>query len=330
MKELIVNFTKQLKEAVQIADHVDLSPASHEIANVVISGMGGSGIGGNMASEIAAPEATIPIIINKDYFLPHFVSHNTLVIISSYSGDTEETIMALEEAFRRDAHIVCITSGGKIKQLAEKKNLDLILIPSGLPPRAAVGYSLVQLLHILSFHGIISKLYTKDIKKAIDLLDAEEGHIVRDAKETAAELEGKGLVIYSTAGMESVALRFRQQVNENSKLLCWNNTFPELNHNELQGWREKNNKLAVVIFRNETDYLRTSKRIDISEEIISHYDASIKQVYSKGNSILERILYLVHWGDWVSYYLAERKGIDTMDIKVITYLKSELAKVEEF
>lgn len=330
MKKLISDFTRQLKNAGEIAEHVHLSSATHQINNVVICGMGGSGIGGNMAAEIAAPEAAIPIIINKDYFLPHFVSHNTLVIISSYSGDTEETIMALEEAFRKDAHIVCITSGGKVKELAQKMNLDLVLIPSGMPPRAAVGFSLVQLLNILSFHGIISKLYQKDLKKAIELIDTEENCIVRDAKETAEELDGKSLVIYSTAGMESVALRFRQQINENSKLLCRSNIFPELNHNELQGWREKNDNLEVVIFRNGTDYQRTSKRIDISEEIISHYDATIKEVYSKGDSILEHILYLVHWGDWVSYFLAQRKGIDTMDIKVITYLKTELAKVEQF
>ena len=283
-----------------------------------------------MAAEVAAPEASIPVIINKDYFLPHFVSHSTLVIISSYSGDTEETIKALEDALSKGAHIICVTSGGKIKELAQKKNLDIILIPTGMPPRAAVGFSLVQLLYIFSFYGIISKLYKKDLVKAIALLDLEEKRIVRDAKETALELEGKNIIIYTTAGMESVALRFRQQVNENSKALCWNHVFPELNNNELQGWREKNDRLAVVLFRNSTDYSRTSKRVDISKDIISNYDATIKEVYSKGSSILERILYLVHWGDWVSYYLAERKGIDTMDIKVINYLKSELAKVEEY
>lgn len=330
MKKLITDFTKQLKHAMEIAEHVRLSTAKNQIINVVISGMGGSGIGGNMAIEVAAPEANIPIIVNKDYFLPHFVSQNTLVIISSYSGDTEETVMALEEAIVKGAHIVCITSDGKVKKIAEKNNLDIILIPSGMPPRAAVGFSLVQLLHVFNFHNIISESYKKDLTKAIELLDVEEGHIVRDAKETAWELEDKNVIIYSTSGMESVALRFRQQVNENSKLLCWNHAFPELNHNELQGWRKKNDKMAVVIFRNDSDYLRTSKRVDISKEIISHYDATIKEVYSKGSSILERILYLVHWGDWVSFYLAERKGIDTMDIKVIKYLKSELAKVEEF
>lgn len=329
MKNLIGDFTKQLKHATEIAEHVQLSPALHEIRNVVISGMGGSGIGGNMAAEIASAEASIPIIINKDYFLPHFVSHDTLVIISSYSGNTEETVKALEEAVSKGAHIVCITSDGKIKLLAQRFRLDLVLIPGGMPPRAAVGFSLVQLLHILNFHGIISSLYKKDLTKSISLLDSEENNIKRDAKRTAQELEGKNIIIYSTAGMESVALRFRQQINENSKCLCGHHVFPELNHNELQGWREKNDKLAVVMFRNETDYRRTAKRVDISKDIISHYDATIKEVYSKGNSLVERMLYLVHWGDWVSYYLAERKGIDTMDIKVINYLKSELAKVEE-
>lgn len=330
MKKLITDFTKQLKHAVEIAEHVHLSATTNRISNVLISGMGGSGIGGNMATEIANTEAEMPIIVNKDYFLPNFVSKNSLVIISSYSGDTEETVKALEEAITRNAHIVCITSGGKIKQLAKEHNLDIILVPTGMPPRAALGFSLVQLLHILNFYGVISAKYKTSLTRAIELLDTEESNIVRDAKQTALELENKNIIIYGTAGMESVALRFRQQVNENSKRLCWHNVFPELNHNELQGWKEKNNKLAVVIFRNETDYLRNAKRIDISKEIISHYDATIKEVYSKGSSQLEHMLYLIHWGDWLSYFLAERKGIDTMDIKVINYLKSELAKVEEY
>lgn len=330
MKKLISNFTNQLKDALDIAEHIEFTDFKTEIRNVVISGMGGSGIGGNIIAEAVASEIKVPIIVNKDYLLPHYVNSKTLVIISSYSGDTEETLKALNNAIEKEANIVCITSGGRVADIAARKNIDLVLIPKDMPPRAAIAYSLVQILHILNSNFIISPDFKKNLLAAINLIDTEEKNIVRDAKETANLLLGKLPIIYSTAAMESVAVRFRQQLNENAKLLCWHNVFPELNHNELQGWKEKNNNVAVIIFRNETDYSRTAKRIDISSEVISHYDASIKEVYSKGNSQLERMLYLIHWGDWVSYFLAEMKGIDTMDIRVITYLKSELAKVEEY
>jgi glucose/mannose-6-phosphate isomerase len=330
MKKLISNFTNQLKHALEITQCTELTPFKKEIKNIIISGMGGSGIGGNIVSEAVASKVTIPIIVNKDYALPNFVGKNTLVIISSYSGDTEETVKALNEAITLESKIVCISSGGKISEIATKKNIDLILIPKGMPPRAAIAYSIVQLLHILNFYTIISYSFKNNLLAAIELIDAEENNMIRDAKETAKLLSDKLPVIYGIAGMESVAIRFRQQLNENAKMLCWHNVFPELNHNELQGWSEDNSNIAVIILRNHNDAPRTSKRIEISSDIIRHHDVTVREVYSKGNTPLERILYLIHWGDWVSYFIAELKNIDPMDIRTITYLKSELAKVEEF
>ena len=330
MKKLISDFTHQLKQAVDIAEQYILTSYPEEIKNIVISGMGGSGIGGNIVAEAIAAELKIPIIVNKDYTLPVYAGKNTLVIISSYSGDTEETVKAMEEGISKQLKMVCITSGGKIEKRAIEKKIDLILIPKGMPPRAAIAYSVVQLLLILNFHSVISDAYKSDLLAAIKLLDEEEKNMLRDAKEAAALISGKLPIIYSPANMESVALRFRQQLNENAKMLCWHNVFPELNHNELQGWRQSDEDVAVVIFRNETDYTRTAKRIDISNKIISYYDCSMKEVYSKGDSKLERMLYLIHWGDWVSYFIAEMNGIDTLDIRVITYLKTELAKVAEY
>lgn len=329
MKKLISNFTNQLKHALEITQYTELSLFKKEIKNVVICGMGGSGIGGNIVSEAIASKVTIPIIVNKDYSLPNFTGKHSLVIISSYSGDTEETVKAFEEAIERDSKIVCISTGGKIAEIAKQKKIDLIIIPKGMPPRAAIAYSVVQLLHILNFHAIISYSFKNNLLAAIELLDAEENNIIRDAKETAKLISDKLPIIYGVAGMESVALRFRNQLNENAKMLCWHNVFPELNHNELQGWTENERDIAVIVLRNDNDTFRTAKRIDITSEIIRHHDVTLKEVYSKGNTPLERILYLIHWGDWVSYYIAEIKEIDPMDIQTITYLKKELAKVEE-
>jgi glucose/mannose-6-phosphate isomerase len=329
MKHLISNFTKQLKSALELSNRLQLTDFKTELRNVVICGMGGSGISGNIVAEAVASEIKIPIIVNKDYFLPNYINSKSLVIISSYSGDTEETLLALNEAIEKEAKIVCITSGGKLADIASRKKLDTILIPKGMPPRAAISYGIVQILNILNINYIISSDYKNKINAAIKLLDNEEDNIIKDAKETAYLISGKYPIIYSSAKTESVALRLKQQLNENSKILCSHNVFPELNHNELQGWKEKNKNIAVIILRDKNEYNRTAKRINISSEIIGLYDATIKEIYAKGNSILEKMLYLIHWGDWLSVCLAEIKGIDTLDISVITYLKSELAKIEE-
>ena len=329
MKHLISNFTKQLKSALELSNRLQLTDFKTELRNAVICGMGGSGISGNIVAEAVASEIKIPIIVNKDYFLPNYVNTKSLVIVSSYSGDTEETLLALNQAIEKEAKIVCITSGGKLADIASRKKLDTILIPKGMPPRAAIAYSIIQILNILNINYIISSDYKNKINAAIKLIDSEENHIIKDAKETAYLISGKYPIIYSSAKTESVALRLKQQLNENSKILCSHNVFPELNHNELQGWKEKNKNIAVIILRDKNEYNRTDKRINISSEIIGLYDATIKEIYAKGNSIIEKMLYLIHWGDWLSVLLAEIKGIDTLDISVITYLKSELAKIEE-
>jgi glucose/mannose-6-phosphate isomerase len=132
------------------------------------------------------------------------------------------------------------------------------------------------------------------------------------------------IVIYSAANVEAVAIRWRQQLNENSKVLCWHHVIPEMNHNELVGWRSSG-KFAVIILRNDTDYSRIQQRMNIAKNIISQYTPHIIEVYSKGESFLEKSLYLIHLGDWVSYYLAERKKVDPVEVNVIEYLKAELA-----
>ena len=134
-------------------------------------------------------------------------------------------------------------------------------------------------------------------------------------------------VIYADANYEGIAVRFRQQINENSKMLCWHHVIPEMNHNELVGWTTKNDDLAVVIFRNDDDYFRTQKRMEVNKTVFEKYTSTIIEIYSKGNSQLEKAMYLLHLGDWVSYLIAEKKGIDVVEVDVITHLKNELAKI---
>ncbi len=327
MKELIEDFTKHIEESIKISNNSTLNPFNGNINNVLICGLGGSGIGGSIISQVVVQDANCPITINKDYKIPAFVNQNTLVICCSYSGNTEESLEMLEQAEAKNASIACVTSGGELEDIAKSKNYNYIIIPGGHPPRAAFGLAFPPLFFLLSHYGIISKNYTDQFINAINTINTEEENIIAEAKAIAEQLINKIPIIYADANYEGVAVRFRQQINENAKMLCWHHVIPEMNHNELVGWTTKNDDLAVVLFRNDDDYYRTQKRIDINKTVFDKYTSTIIEVHSKGGSHLEKSLYLIHLGDWVSYLIAEKKGIDVTEVDVITHLKNELAKI---
>ena len=326
MKNLVQSFSKQLTEALKIGEKAKLSAHNKPLQNILISGLGGSGIGGTIVAQLISEEAKIPVLVNKEYSLPAFVNENTLFIACSYSGNTEETVEALDQAIAKKAKVVCVTSGGKVAEIAKAKNLDVITIPGGMPPRACLGYSLTQLFFVLSFNNIISKRSIAEIAAAASLLEKEEEEIKKQAMLAADFLLNKTPVIYTTGANEGVAIRFRQQVNENSKMLCWHHVIPEMNHNELVGWTEKNDSFAVIIFRDSDDYERNKTRIEICKGVFKKYTSNILEVYSKGNSRIEKSLYLIHLGDWASCYIADKNNIDATEVKVIDHLKSELSK----
>lgn len=327
MKDLVINFPNQLKEAVRIGENAQLNMPAREIKNILITGLGGSGIGGTIVSEIIFSECAVPLIVNKDYFIPAFVDKNTLVIVCSYSGNTEETIQAFDESIKKNAMIACITSGGKILETAKSNKFDHIVIPGGMPPRACLGYSLTQLFYILNYYGMIGNDFKKQLSAAINLLEKEKNNIVAEAEKLTEFFAGKLPVIYAVDGYNGVATRFRQQINENSKMLCWHNILPEMNHNELVGWAGKYENIAVLILRNKTDYSRTQARIEISKEVFNKYTPHVKELWSKGDSHLEQSLYLIHLTDYVTVMLAEKKKIDATEIDIINHLKGELSKI---
>ena len=327
MKQLVQGFPAQLKEAILIGEKSSILNSKSEIRNVLITGLGGSGIGGTIVSEIVSNECTVPITVNKDYFLPAFVNEHSLVIVSSYSGNTEETVQAMVAALKTKAKIVCITSGGKIAEMAKENKCDLIVIPGGMPPRACLGYSLTQLFFVLNKLTLIGDSFLSQLKNTIDLIEKEASAIKKEALLMADFLFGKTPVIYSVDGYNGVATRFRQQINENSKMLCWHHVLPEMNHNELVGWAGGSEELAVVILRNKSDYSRTQARIEISKEVFSKHTSHVMEVWSKGNSQLEKSLSLVHLTDWASCYLADKKGIDAVEVNIINHLKGSLAKI---
>ncbi|MGZ4033462.1 MAG: bifunctional phosphoglucose/phosphomannose isomerase [Bacteroidia bacterium] len=327
MKTLVANFSKQLAEAINIGNNAKLSASKNKISNVLICGLGGSGIGGSIVSELVVANANVPINVTKGYFIPAYVNENTLVIISSYSGNTEETLNCMQLAIAKNAKIVSITSGGKVLEISKTKELDCIVVPGGMPPRSCLGYSLTQLFFILGFFGIITINYKTELEAAIKLIDSEENNIIAEAKSIASKLKGKIPVIYATTYNEGIAIRFRQQLNENAKILCWHHIVPEMNHNELVGWTEKNDNLSVLIFLDKDDYSRNLARVDINKEVIKKHASAITEIYSKGNSIIEKAIYFIHLGDWISVALGEARGVDLMEVNVINHLKSALSKI---
>lgn len=326
MNQLIAEYTQQVKEAKAIAASIQTTDPQNEIKNVVVSGLGGSGIGGNMAAELNASELKVPFVVNKDYFIPNFVDQHTLFIASSYSGNTEETLNATEAALEKGAKIFCISSGGKLIEFAQQNNLDHITVPGGQPPRASLGYSLVQQLAVLKAYGLTSGRVLNEIDAACKLLDDQFDKIKEKAKSVAAKLVGKIPMIYSTTPIASVGVRFKQQINENSKMLCWEHVIPEMNHNELVGWRKESVDWAPVFLRTKDDYERNQQRIELNKKIISDYVSEITEIWSEGQNLTEHFFYLIHFTDWVSYYIAELTDRDAVEVKVIDFLKGELAK----
>ena len=327
MKTLVANFSKQLSEAIAIGMNAKLSPSATKINNVLICGLGGSGIGGSIVNELVVAEATVPVNITKGYFIPAYVNEHTLVIISSYSGNTEETLNCMELAIAKNAKIVSITSGGKVLELSNEINADVIVVPGGMPPRSCLGYSLTQLFFILGFNKIISDDYKNELERSLELLADEEHNIFAEATSIANKLVDKMPVIYATTNNEGIAIRFRQQLNENAKILCWHHVIPEMNHNELVGWTEKNDNLSVILFIDKDEYSQNVKRIEINKEVIRKYTSHITEIHSKGNSAIQKAIYFIHLGDWVSVILGELRGVDLMEVDVINHLKSKLSQI---
>jgi len=327
MNNYIADFTNHLNDALSIGLSSKFNSSKSDINNILICGLGGSGIGGSIITDIVNDTISVPIKATKGYEIPGFVNKNTLVIACSYSGNTEETIEAVGKCIKKNAEVSVITSGGKLKQIALEKNLNHIIIPGGHPPRAMFGYGFTELFFVLKNYNLINNDFENDFKNAISLLDKEEGNIKKLARSIAKKLYKKTPIIYTSEGFEGVAIRFRQQINENSKMLCWHHVIPEMNHNELLGWRTNVKGLAVVYLRNKNDYYRNQTRVDINKSVINKYTEDILEIWSKGNSLIETSLYHINVGDWISWYLSELNNVDAIEIDVINFLKNKLSKI---
>lgn len=329
-KKSIESFTRQLGDALKIGQSLDLMRPGSDIRNVVIAGMGGSGISANLVESLTWGRIPIPITVCKSYTIPQFVSPHTLFIASSYSGNTEETIAALNKALLKRAHCIVIASGGKILDIAREYNLFYIQLPLGWSsPRAMLGYNMVSLLSLLYHTNLIGAAFIKETENAMEYLDRSEKAIETEAEIIARKLKGKLPVIYCDSRLQAMATRFQQQLNENSKQLAHVNVFPEMNHNELTGWRFPENllpMLQVIYLYSDHDHERVEKRMDICRDIFEKKSNSIIDIVGEGASLLEQYYYLIHLTDWISFYLAKENGVEADPIEVVDYLKSELEK----
>lgn len=337
MRNLILNFPAQAEEAVAIGNAAKIKMKTKNIEHIVVSGLGGSAIGGDLIRAYVADKCKVPVFVNRHYYFPDFVGKQSLVIISSYSGNTEETTASYNDAIKRKAKIFCITSGGEVERMAKKYKHPYVKIPGGLPPRAALGYSFFPMLIVLSKLGFI-KEQKKEIKETLALLRELSAryanHTSPDnrALNLAKTLHGKLPLIYSAADkFDTVNTRWRGQITENAKTLAFGHVFPELNHNEIVGWevlKDIMKSIHVVILRDKEDYKRIQLRMDVTKGIIGGLADGITEVYSEGKSLLARMFSLLYVADWLSFYLAMLNGVDPTPVKKIDFLKEELGKVK--
>ena len=325
MEKLIAAFPQNLIDALEIASKVSLKKPENAVHNIVVCGMGGSGIGGKIVTEWIQSELKVPVFLLQDYDLPAFVDQHSLVIGSCYSGNTEETLIAVKAAHEKGAHLIGITSGGEMHRFCAQENIDCIIVPGGNPPRSAVAFSIVQLVNVFVQLGMISAQNLEEIKISLNLLSDEKSAIQAEAKQIATFLFGKVGVIYSGPNYEAVAVRARQQFNENSKYLCWHHVIPEMNHNELVGWSGGDERFAVLFLNTRDLNPRNQLRYTITKDVIAKKAAGVMELTPNGTTQIQRSFYLIHLVDWASFYLSEMNKADIMDIKVIDYLKNELA-----
>jgi glucose/mannose-6-phosphate isomerase len=326
MQSYIEKFPSDMKEAFEIGSKAAKEFDTKKVDRVLIVGLGGSGIGGRICQNLVFDSCSAPISLVNNYDLPSWANSSTLVIAVSYSGNTEETLNAYNQARQKGCQIACITSGGSLAKMAKEDGFNMVLIPGGQPPRTSFGYNASQLFFILEAYGLLTDDFSGKLKQVADVLEKKSESIRSKAREIADGLADTLPVIYAPSNLEGVAIRLRQQINENAKMLCWHHVLPEMNHNELVGWADKHPNVGVVFLYSDRDHPKVETRRKLTRDILKKKTNACFEIEAQGDSAMEQAYYLIHLGDWISFYLAEIRGVDPIEIDVIDYLKSELSK----
>ncbi len=283
---------------------------------VAFSGMGGSGIVGDFMKTFL--KTNRPVLSLRGYELPSFVEEGWLLVCTSYSGNTEETISVLEEALRRGIKPICVSSGGRLKEIAQREGLRHIPLPIGYPPRYALGFMLSALMCLFGMGERVERIGSH--------LTRHKEKIKSEAEKVAKSFFSYLPVVYGTPLTEAVALRWKTQINENSKTLCYNAYLPEMHHNEVVGLDnpQVRNLCSFLLLYDPQDHPRVIRRVEITESIFKELGVVLKVLKGEGQDIVERLLYLTYFGDWTSFYLAELYGQNPLPVRVIDFIKSRL------
>lgn len=343
MQDVLVNMDKQLAHAISIGNSLKEIKFKEEIKEIIIIGMGGSAIGGDLLRSylMSSPETKyLRISVVRGYEIPEYVDKHTLIIASSYSGNTEETLSAFNQAKERTNNIIVITSGGELERIADKYKYYLIKLPKGFQPRAALGYSFMILLYVIIKGGFLSEENEDKLKKAIEealriIQSKAKDYADTNSKNNKAfnitnDIKGRIPVIYSANNiLDAVNLRWRGQFQENAKAIAFGNLIPEMNHNEINGWvmpEELQNKFVFIILKDKLNHPRNKVRFDAVRNILSEQGKDVFTFEGEGNFQITRTFDLLYLGDWISYYLALLYEQDAMEIPIINKLKDYLDK----
>ncbi|MEM2674995.1 MAG: bifunctional phosphoglucose/phosphomannose isomerase [Candidatus Bathyarchaeia archaeon] len=333
MLSYCVNAPKHYEEAAEEARKTKLDSSKPQ--RIIVAGMGGSAISGELVKDWGKDTVAVPIDVCRDYRLPAHANEETLAFISSYSGETEETLSCLLDAIKKRCKVFCISSNGTLLKIADELRLQTLKIPEGFPSRAALPYLLMPILVFLEKLGLAQNVW-EEISEAISVLEhvcSENGPEIaleeNPSKSLAAKIDGKIPVIYGFGFYRSVAQRFKQQFNENSKIPAFWNSFPELDHNEIAGW-ERARRLAkhfsVVLLRDKNEPAEVKCRIEATKEILDSIGMETNEVWSVGRGKLSRMLSAILVGDFASVYLAILRRVDPTSVEAITRIKEAAAK----
>lgn len=329
MDEILKAFPQQFVAGYEAAGDAGSAFASRSFEQVIIAGTGGSALPGNVLRTVSADiQNPVPVIVHRDYHLPIAPQRkNALIVVISYSGNTEEALDAYEHAKQMDLPVVVITSGGALKEKAEANMDALALVPGGLQPRFALGYQFSALLAVLANANIIPS--QKDAMNALaESLDVDAAR--NTAEGIAAHIGEATPVIYASQKYHSVAYIMKIQMNENAKMHAFSNIFPELNHNEMMGYvSEQKNSFATIILRADDDDERIRQRQKLTADIITEHGGNVFILDIAGKDCYSKVFNTVLIGNWVSLRLAEAKGIDPSPVAAVEDFKNRLRALRE-
>ncbi|RMH79690.1 MAG: bifunctional phosphoglucose/phosphomannose isomerase [Acidobacteria bacterium] len=308
---------ERLPEQFQMLSCPKFNPENYR--GIVFGGMGGSGIVGDfMRLFLESLNPSVPVLSIRGYNLPTYVGEGWLLVCTSYSGNTEETISTLEDGLRRGLKPVCVSSGGELQRVAQREGLLHLKLPEGYPPRYALGFMLSSLLCLFDLDQEVDRLR--------EHLKSHKEEIKDQAQSLSRSLFTYLPVVYGTPITEPVAFRWKTQINENSKTLCYNAFLPEMHHNEVVGLDNPavRNLCGFVLLCDVEDHPRILRRVDITKEIFKDLGLVLEVFSGKGSNLLERLLYLTYLGDWLSLYLADLYKQDPLPVRVIDFIKKSL------